>query len=195
MKLKQTLLLSLALLTQVAHAQQDVAATIESLFARTSLDAMLEVASETKSERYTEFATLFNYCQKLPNDDKCGKEYNVKRENYEVAKANHDVLIMAQDPEFIGLLMPASNYPELVHALKALGYLSVESSAKNAKHEQVMVALNRWLEAHNFSKTEQIYFMHALLVRTEELSKQLIEQHSAQSSSALSNVESESNYG
>ncbi len=173
MNLKSLTLLSLSLFTHAVHAHPEQPSHMEKLFNQEAVKAVIDVAFETKNVRYTEFATLFNLCQKVPDSEQCGEEYDAKRKNYEIAKANHDVLLMANHPEFIGLLMPPSNYPELTHALKVLGYLNPDLD--DIKNDQVLSALNYWLKKHDFSETEQIYFMHALLVRTEELSMQLKE--------------------
>ncbi|MEZ9722516.1 hypothetical protein AB4354_09220 [Vibrio splendidus] len=177
MKLKTAVLLVAAFISQTATAQTDEALSTDSLFNQTSVKAVIDMAFRTKSERYTEFATLFNLCQKLPKNPQCGEKYEAKRTSYEVAKANHDVLLMTNNPQFIALMMPPSNYDEVVTALKTLGYL--KKNQGNVEYAQTLDALNQWLVLHNFSKTEDIYLMHALLVRAEELSQQLqIERHS-----------------
>lgn len=171
MKLKTAVLLAVALISQAATAQVKEVLSTDTLFNQASVKAVIDMAFHTKSERYTEFATLFNLCQKLPQNSQCGEKYKAKRTSYEVAKANYDVLVMTNDPQFITLMMPPSNYDEVVTALKTLGYL--KKNQGNVVYAQTLDALNQWLVLHNFSKTEDIYFMHALLVRAEELSQQL----------------------
>lgn len=171
MRFKTTALLTAALFTQTVSAQTEQSVTAEYLFNQVAVNAVIDMAFDTKSRQYTEFATLFNLCQKLPDDPQCGEKYEKKRSNYELAKANYNVLLMTNEAEFIDLMMPPSNYPELVSALKTLGYLS-ENQTK-ADHSIVLEALNEWLVLHSFAKTDEIYFMHALMVRAEELSQQL----------------------
>ncbi|MEZ9700157.1 hypothetical protein AB4455_08355 [Vibrio sp. 10N.261.46.E12] len=171
MKLKTAVLLAAALFSQVAIAQVKEVLPTDTLFNQASIKAVIDMAFHTKSERYTEFATLFNLCQKLPKNPQCGEKYDAKRTNYEVAKANYDVMLMTNDPQFITLMMPPINYEELVSGLKTLGYLS--SELEEVEHAQTLDALNEWLLLHSFAKTDEIYFMHALMVRAEELSQQL----------------------
>ncbi|CAH6832904.1 conserved exported hypothetical protein [Vibrio chagasii] len=176
MRFKTAALLTAALFSQAVSAQTEQPIPAEHLFNQASVGAVIDMAFDTKSQRYTEFATLFNLCQKLPDNPQCGEKYEKKRSNYELAKANYNVLLMANEAQFIDLMMPPSNYPELVSALKTLGYLS-ENETK-AEHSLVLEALNEWLVLHSFAKTDEIYFMHALMVRAEELSQQLyIERH------------------
>ena len=171
MKLKTVVLLIATLLSQTVTAQTKAVSPTDTLFNQASIQAVIDMAFHTKSERYTEFASLFNLCQKRPNNPQCGEKYNTKRTNYEVAKANHDVLLMTNDPQFLTLKMPLSNHQELVSALKTLGYLS--SAQEKVEYAQTLDALNEWLVLHSFAKTDEIYFMHALMVRAEELSQQL----------------------
>ncbi|PML54855.1 hypothetical protein [Vibrio lentus] len=176
MKLKTVALLATALISQTVTAQTNAVSPTDTLFNQASVKAVIDMAFNTKSERYTEFASLFNLCQKLPNNPQCGEKYELKRTNYEIAKANYDVLLMTNEPQFITLMMPPVNYEELVSGLKTLGYLSDEQ--EKVEQVQTLEGLNQWLEFHNFAKTDDIYFMHALLVRAEELSQQLyIERH------------------
>lgn len=171
MRFKTTALLTAALFSQAVSAQTEQSVTAEYLFNQVSVNAVIDMAFDTKSRKYTEFATLFNLCQKLPDDPQCGEKYEKKRSNYELAKANYNVLLMTNEAEFIDLMMPPSNYPELVSALKTLGYLSENQTKED--HSIVLEALNEWLVLHSFAKTDEIYFMHALMVRAEELSQQL----------------------
>ncbi|MGF1694117.1 hypothetical protein L4D20_13415 [Vibrio kyushuensis] len=163
-------------ITPIASAETIDTNDIDRLFNQASVDAVISMAYQTKSARYTDFAQLFNLCQKRPQDERCGDEYKTKRTNYEVAKSNHGALVMVNTPEFQSLFMPEVNYPEFVGSLKALGYLDsdLESSKTNQiNQEQLLVALNRWLDSNGFEQTSEIYFMHALLVRAQELSQQL----------------------
>ncbi len=171
MKLKTAVLLAAALISQVVSAQNKAVSPTDTLFNQASVKAVIDMAFNTKSERYTEFASLFNLCQKRPNNPQCGEKYNTKRTNYEVANANYNVLLMTNEPQFITLMMPPINYEELVSGLKTLGYLSSEQ--EEVEHAQTLDALNEWLLLHSFAKTDEIYFMHALMVRAEELSQQL----------------------
>ncbi|MFA0233327.1 hypothetical protein AB4491_30695, partial [Vibrio sp. 10N.261.45.A7] len=109
MKLKTAVLLAAALFSQVAIAQVKEVLPTDTLFNQASIKAVIDMAFHTKSERYTEFATLFNLCQKLPKNPQCGEKYDAKRTNYEVAKANYDVMLMTNDPQFITLMMPPIN--------------------------------------------------------------------------------------
>ncbi|MCK6263469.1 hypothetical protein KP803_09305 [Vibrio sp. ZSDE26] len=147
--------------------------SVSTLFNQTSVDAVISVAYQTKSTRYSEFAQLFNLCQKHPVDERCGEEYKLKKSHYEIAKSNHGALVMVNTPEFRSLFMPPVNYPEFVGSLTALGYLSEEQEQEKLKQEQVLAALNQWLDLNGFDQTTEIYFMHALLVRAQELSQQL----------------------
>ncbi|MEZ9764847.1 hypothetical protein AB4278_18320 [Vibrio splendidus] len=174
MKLKTAVLLAAAFVSQTATAEVEK----DALFNQASVKAVVDMAFQTKSERYTEFATLFNLCQKLPNDPQCGEKYTAKRTSYEVAKANHDVLLMTNNPQFITFMMPQSNYDEVVTALKKLGYLN--EMQEKVEYAQTLDALNEWLVLHDFVETDEIYLMHALMVRAEELSQQLnTERHPA----------------
>lgn len=176
MKLKTIVLLVVALISQTVTAQTKAVSPTDTLFNQGSVKAVIDMAFQTKSERYTEFASLFNLCQKRPNNAQCDEKYELKRTNYEIAKANYDVLLMTNEPQFITLMMPPVNYEELVSGLKTLGYLS--DKQEKVEQAQTLEGLNQWLEFHNFAKTDEIYFMHALLVRAEELSQQLsVERH------------------
>ena len=176
MKLKTVVLLVVALISQTVIAQTKAVSPTDTLFNQASVKVVIDMAFQTKSERYTEFATLFNLCQKRPSNPQCGEKYELKRTNYEIAKANYDVLLMTNEPQFITLMMPPINYDELVLALKTLGYLS--GKQEKVDHAQTLDALNEWLVLHSFAKTEEIYFIHAQMVRAEELSQQLyIERH------------------
>ncbi|NOJ02525.1 hypothetical protein F0236_02035 [Vibrio splendidus] len=175
MKLK-TIVLLIALISQTVTAQTNAVSSTDTLFNQGSVKAVIDMAFNTKSERYTEFASLFNLCQKRPNNPQCGEKYKTKRTNYEVANANYNVLLMTNEPQFITLMMPPVNYEELVSALKTLGYMS--DKQVKVDPAQTLEALNQWLEFHNFVETDEIYFMHALMVRAEELSQKLyIERH------------------
>lgn len=175
MKLK-TIVLLVALISQTVTAQTNAVSSTDTLFNQGSVKAVIDMAFNTKSERYTEFASLFNLCQKRPNNPQCGEKYKTKRTNYEVANANYNVLLMTNEPQFITLMMPPVNYEELVSALKTLGYMS--DKQVKVDPAQTLEALNQWLEFHNFVETDEIYFMHALMVRAEELSQKLyIERH------------------
>ena len=175
MKLK-TIVLLVALISQTVTAQTNAVSSTDTLFNQGSVKAVIDMAFNTKSERYTVFASLFNLCQKRPNNPQCGEKYKTKRTNYEVANANYNVLLMTNEPQFITLMMPPVNYEELVSALKTLGYMS--DKQVKVDPAQTLEALNQWLEFHNFVETDEIYFMHALMVRAEELSQKLyIERH------------------
>ena len=176
MKLKTIVLLVVALISQTVTAQTKAVSPTDTLFNQGSVKAVIDMAFQTKSERYTEFASLFNLCQKRPNNAQCDEKYELKRTNYEIAKANYDVLLMTNEPQFITLMMPPVNYEELVSGLKTLGYLSDEP--EKVEQAQTLDALNEWLVLHRFARTDEIYFMHALMVRAEELSQKLyIERH------------------
>lgn len=176
MKLKTVVPLFAALISQTVTAQVEEVSPTGTLFNQASIKAVIDMAFHTQSERYTEFATLFNLCQKLPDNPQCGEKYEKKRSSYELAKANYNVLLMANEPQWITLRMPPANYEELVSGLKTLGYLSDEQ--EKVEQAQTLEGLNQLLEFHNFAKTDEIYFMHALLVRAEELSQQLsVERH------------------
>lgn len=176
MKLKTVVLLFSALISQTVTAQVEEVSPTDTRFNQASVKAVIDMAFHTQSERYTEFATLFNLCQKLPDNQQCGEKYEKKRSNYELAKANYNVLLMANEPQWSTLRMPPANYEELVSGLKTLGYLSDEQ--EKVEQAQTLEGLNQWLEFHDFETTDEIYFMHALLVRAEELSQQLyIERH------------------
>ncbi|MCF7485182.1 hypothetical protein [Vibrio sp. A2-1] len=170
MKLK-TIVLLVALISQTVTAQTNAVSPTDTLFNQGSVKAVIDMAFNTKSERYTEFASLFNLCQKRPNNPQCGEKYKTKRTNYEVANANYNVLLMTNEPQFITLMMPPVNYEELVSGLQILGYLDCEQESVDLV--QTLDALNEWLVLHRFAKTDEIYFMHALMVRAEELSQKL----------------------
>lgn len=171
MKLRIVVLLATALISQTVTAQTNSLSPTDALFNQASVKAVIDMAFNTKSERYTEFASLFNLCQKRPSNPQCGEKYKAKRTNYEVANANYNVLLMTNEPQFITLMMPPVNYEELVSGLKTLGYLSDEP--EKVEQAQTLDALNEWLVLHRFARTDEIYFMHALMVRAEELSQQL----------------------
>lgn len=161
--------------TESQTAEQDNSMSkqsVEHLFVEEEIQTMISVAYQTKSTRYANFATLFNLCQKQPEDARCGDEYTQKKSHYETANANHAVLTMVYGQEFKYLLMPEVNYPELVEALRNLGYLG-NGIERDVNYSDTLAALNEWLMSHNMPKTDDIYFLHALLVRTEELSQLL----------------------
>ncbi|MGF1755258.1 hypothetical protein L4C33_16895 [Vibrio makurazakiensis] len=159
------------LLASSVMASPNSEVEVDRLFKTESVDAVISMAFETKSSRYTEFAQLFNLCQKRPNDERCGDEYKGKRTRYEVAKSNYGALLMVNAPEFRTLPMPEVNHPEFVNSLKVLGYL--KSDLDNVSKEQALFALNQWLVMNDFEMTSDVFLMHALLVRAQELSQLL----------------------
>ncbi|NOH98219.1 hypothetical protein [Vibrio sp. 99-70-13A1] len=152
---------------------QSANSDLDGLYNEEQVNAIISLAFETKSTRYTEFARLFNRCQKQPNHPDCGDSYTAKRTQYEIAKANHAVLQMVYKDEFKYLLMPEVNSPELVVSLQSLGYLN-SRSGEDVSYEDTLTALNHWLSANRMRETRDIYLLHALLVRAEELSQRLL---------------------
>jgi hypothetical protein len=59
MKLK-TIVLLVALISQTVTAQTNAVSSTDTLFNQGSVKAVIDMAFNTKSERYTEFASLFN---------------------------------------------------------------------------------------------------------------------------------------
>lgn len=152
----------------VASSTLDVKQTDTYSFSEPVVEHFIDVAFQYKATAYREFATLFNLCQKQPQHEKCGEGYQSLRTDYEQAKANHQVLIMAWEPEFRSLLLPSLGIAQMKKELSQLGYTA---DSTDLEEQDDLVELNKWLVAHEFAPTDRIYLLHGYLVSTDFLVK------------------------
>lgn len=162
-----TLTLIMSLFSNLVFAQ-----SVDALFPPKQVEKMIEVAFENMSVRYTSFATQFNFCQQQPKHNDCGKSYDHMRAQYQIAKGNHDVLEQVYSQNMKALLMPEMAYVELVDALRELAYLPVGPDA-DTRYVDTLNAVNEWLLIHDMPKTEQVMFLHALMIQAEALNQQI----------------------
>ncbi|MCG9626535.1 hypothetical protein L1D34_17025 [Vibrio mediterranei] len=162
----------LALMSSGAVASVNKTENIETLFPAEQVEKMIDLAFENMSIRYTVFATQFNYCQQHPKHSDCGDSYQKKRTQYQIAKGNHDVLEQVFNQQMKTLVMPEMAYPTLVDSLRELAYLD-SSANSDIRYIDTLHAVNEWLDMHEMPQTEHVYFLHALMIRTEALSQQI----------------------
>ncbi|PMH38845.1 hypothetical protein BCU70_13650 [Vibrio sp. 10N.286.49.C2] len=148
------------------------AADVDVLFPEKQVNSMIDLAFETKSVRYTSFATQFNFCQQKPTHPDCTDSYENKQRKYKSAKANHDVLKQVYHRHMTSLLMPEVAYPELVSSLQLLAYLEAGPDA-DILFDDTLNAVNEWLVMHDFPKTDDVYFLHSLMIEAEAMHQNL----------------------
>ncbi len=145
---------------------------VDDLFPAKPVEKMIAVAFENMSLRYTSFATQFNFCQQQPKHTDCGDSYDHKRSQYQIAKGNHDVMEQVYSQNMKALLMPEMAYVELVDSLRELAYLPVGPDV-DTRYVDTLDAVNEWLILHDMPKTEQVMFLHALMIQAEALNQQI----------------------
>lgn len=145
---------------------------VEALFPPKQVEKMIDVAFENMSVRYTSFATQFNFCQQQPKHAECGEPYQEKRTQYQIAKGNHDVLEQVYSQQMRTLVMPEMAYPDLVDSLRDLAYLPQGPDA-DTRYVDTLHAVNEWLSLHDMPNTEQVMFLHALMIKAEAINQQI----------------------
>lgn len=125
-------------------------------------------AYQLMAKSYSDYAVYFNLCQKQPTHKKCEQEYKGAMHAYRVSKANYDVLEMLKKQDMLTLPLPEGAKHELFSALKVLGYVD---DKQTLNEQSLLAAVNRWGEAHDFQKTDEIYLLHLVMVNTELLDK------------------------
>ncbi|MCP3699309.1 MAG: hypothetical protein GY920_12240 [Aliivibrio sp.] len=149
------------------QANGDIPIDVDTLFESNKIEPFINAAYDNKAKAYGQFASVFNICQKQPNHEKCGKEYQQLELQYNVAKSNHEALMMVWTPEFRTLRLPIAAMPQLGKELTQLGYIAVRN--QDLSDEDILVGLNGWLDAHDLANTVDIYLLHGFLVSTDAI--------------------------
>ena len=130
------------------------------------VNALIKKAYNGYSKQYSEFAKLFNLCQKKPHDAECKGPYQDAQRNYKAAKALYDTLEVQSDIQFRYLPAPPMSLKPLDDNLRALGYLKTKPDVE-PEFRTRLNALNAWAVKNGLPETNRIYLLHVQLVEAE----------------------------
>ncbi|GEA61146.1 hypothetical protein [Vibrio comitans] len=151
----------------VVFAFNSVASEVDGLFPEVRVNHFIDLAFSEKSDTYTEYAILFNFCQQRAEHADCKQPFQDAESRYKVAEANHKVLLMVASTDMKTLEMPLAGEHELTQLLAKQGYLDETSQTTT-----LLSALNLWLKDNSLPPTDKVYFLHSLMVKVDSASSE-----------------------
>lgn len=130
---------------------------------KASIDDMVAKSYQVMQTRYSDFAVLFNLCQKMPNDHRCGPEYNEAQSRYHQAKSIYDVLNVLVKEDMLDVQLPAGGKHDLYYMLEMLGYIDVTGD----READLRKGLNHWCQDKGIAESDELYLAHLMMAQTD----------------------------
>lgn len=142
---------------------------VESVLPKEKVEPLINDSYALLSTAYTDFAKLFNVCQKTPNNPVCDDRYKVVASCFKKVESNNTVLKALTSDDMKPIHLPEFQLIELQKNLIKLGYMPETIDVHELDRTGLQLGLDNWAHANDLPDADSIYLMHLMLVRSQVL--------------------------